>query len=404
MQNLEPWLGEKWWVSPFNFIGDVRRNFRIPDEVIFHDVTLRDGEQTPCVVFTMNDKIEIAKALDEIGVQRIEGGMPIVSEEDLNAIKGMVKEGLKARIFGFSRLVKDDIDAVIRSDAEGVICEGPVGIPKLKQLGWKMEEVFERILTIVDYAKDHGLITIFFGVDSTRADLNFLVSLLTRLDRETKVDGFALADTYGCTTPEGFGYMVRTIVNNVRKPLEVHTHNDFGLAVITTIYGILNGARVAHVSVNGIGERCGNAALEEVALALRLLYGIPVKIKFEKLYELSKLIEKLSGIKLASNKPVVGEHAFTRESGISVAGWVKYHLGSEAYLPEFVGNTHKIMLGKKSGRHSIEWKLKQLNLEASDEEISKILKYVKDSSIAKKSCINDEEFINIYKKVKGQIN
>jgi methanogen homocitrate synthase len=402
MQNLEPWLGEKWWVSPFNFIGDVRKNFKIPDEVIFHDVTLRDGEQAPCAVFTMNDKIEIAKALDEIGIQRIEGGMPVVSEEDLNAIKAMVKEGLRAKIFGFSRLLKGDVDAVIQSDAEGVICEGPVGVPKLKQFGWKTEEVYERISTIVDYAKSHGLITIFFGVDMTRANLDFLINLLTRLDRETKVDGFVLVDTYGCTTPEGFGYMVRTIADNVKKPLEVHTHNDFGLAVITTVYGILNGARVAHVSVNGIGERCGNAAFEEVALVLRLLYGIPIKIKFEKLYELSKLVERLSGVRLASNKPVVGEHAFTRESGISVAGWMRYYLGSEAYLPELVGNVHKIVLGKKSGRHSIEWKLKQLNLEANEEEISKILKYVKDLSIAKKGCINDEEFINIYKKVKGR--
>ena len=395
-----PWIGDKWWVSPFNFVDEIRRNFRIPEEVIFHDVTLRDGEQTPCVVFTMEEKVEIAKALDEIGVQRIEGGMPIVSEDDMKAIKTMVKEGLRAKIFGFARLVKGDIDAVIQSEAQGVICEGPIGVPKLKQYGWSKEELYNKIITTIDYAKSHGLYTVFFGVDMTRADLKFLLDLLTYLDKETKVDGFAIVDTYGCSTPEGFGYLVKSIADRVKKPLEVHTHNDFGLAVINTIYGILNGAKVAHVSVNGIGERCGNAAFEEVALALRLLYGIPLKIKFEKLYELSKLVEKLSGFKVAKNKPVIGDYAFTRESGISVAGWLKYNLGSEAYLPELVGNFHNVKLGKKSGRHSVEWKLRELGLEATEEEVSEIVQHIKDLSIKKKNCIDDEELIHIYKMIK----
>jgi methanogen homocitrate synthase len=401
MERSEPWRRDSWWVSPFNFIEEIRKNYVIPEKVIFHDVTLRDGEQTPCIVFTKEDKVEIAKFLDEIGVQRIEGGMPVVSEEDFNAIKAMAKENLKAKIFGFARLIKSDVDAVIESEASGIICEGPVGIPKLIQYGWKEEEVFSKAATIIDYAKDHGLYTVFFGVDTTRADINFLINLLIRLSKETKVDSFVIVDTYGCTTPEGFGYLVKVIANKVRNPLEVHTHNDFGLATINTIYGLLNGAQVAHVSVNGIGERCGNAPLEEVALALHLLYGIHVEIKFEKLYELSKLVERLSGFKLAKNKPIVGEYAFTRESGIAVAGWLKYYLGSEAYLPELVGNRHNVVLGKKSGRHSIEWKLRQFNLKATSDEIIKILEEVKKLSLTKRSCVNDEEFLNIYRKLKA---
>ncbi len=398
---MEPWVSEKWWVSPFNFADEVQKSFKKPSEVIFHDVTLRDGEQTPGVVFRKNEKIEIAKMLDEIGIQRIEAGMPLVSEEDAEAIKSIAHENLKAKVFGFARLLKEDIDAVLKCDASGIICEGPVGTPKLKQYGWAKEEIFSRAISAIDYAKAHGLYTVFFGVDTSRAEAGLLIQLLKRLEVETKVDGFAIVDTYGCCSPEGFGYLVRMINKEVKKTLEVHCHNDMGLGVACTISGILNGAQVAHTSINGIGERSGNASFEETALCLKLLYGIPLNIKFEKLYELSKLVEKYSCFPLSPNKPIVGDRVFTREAGIGVAAWLKYRLGSEAFLPELVGNKEGVVLGKKSGKHSVEWKLKQMNLQATEDEVINILNLVKKLGEEKKRALTDEEFLEIYSKVKA---
>lgn len=389
-----PWRGDRWWVSPLNFQPEVVRLER-PHEVVIHDVTLRDGEQTPGVVFRKEEKLAIARALDEIGVQRIEAGMPVVSEEDMAAVKTIAHAGLQAKIFGFARLVKDDVDASIKAGVAGIICEGPVGVPKLKQFNWTYEQVIERAIETIDYAKAHGLHTIFFGVDTTRAEIPFLKKLYRTLARETKVNGLVLVDTFGCATPEAIKHLVLIVKKLVDLPLEVHCHNDFGLGTACTVAGIIAGARVAHTSVSGLGERAGNAALEEVALSLRLLYGAKLNLSFEKLTRLSRLIEKLSRFRLAHNKPVVGQRAFTREAGIAIAGWLKYHLGSEAYLPELVGNRYGIVLGKKSGSHSIEWKLRQLGLQATQDQVQEILQRVKHTSEAKKGSVSDQEFRQI---------
>ncbi|MEM4294572.1 MAG: hypothetical protein QXV86_02260 [Candidatus Caldarchaeum sp.] len=389
----EPWRSEKHWVSPFNFSENVLSGMSFPEKIEIHDVTLRDGEQAPGIVLRSDEKLEIARALDMLGVHRIEAGMPVVSQEDFRAVKRIAAEGLKARVFGFSRLVKQDIDAAVQADVSGIVTEGPVGVPKLMQFGWKAEDVVEKALEHVDYAKDHGLYTVFFGVDGTRADLSFLKHLYSRVVKEAKADAVAVVDTMGCASPEGFRSLVREIVKTVNVPVEVHCHNDFGLGPAVSIAGLSAGASVVHVSVNGIGERAGNASLEEVALSLELLYGRKLGLKYEMLVEVSRLVERLTGFKLAANKPVVGERVFTRESGISVAGWIKYHLGSESFLPELVGNKHDVLVGKKSGRHSLEWKLKTLGVEAKPEEIDAIVEKVKQKSIEKKGPLTDEELL-----------
>jgi len=212
-------------------------------------------------------------------------------------------------------------------------------------------------------------------------------------------DSFVIVDTFGCATPEGFGKLVREIRQTVREPLEVHTHNDFGLRVATSIAGVQNGASVIHTSVNGIGERSGNASFEEVAMSLKFLYGQPVRLDFSKIKELSELVQKSTRFPLSPNKAVVGDRVFTREAGISIAGWMKYNLGSEAYLPGVVGNKHGVFLGKKSGTHSVEWKLKQMGLSASEDQVNKILVEVKRISEENKSNVTDEEFTAILKKV-----
>jgi len=388
-----PWNGENYWVSHFNFDPEVVSNFHFPKQgVIFHDVTLRDGEQTPGVVLRTQEKIEIARKLDEVGVHRIEAGMPVVSKEDFDAVKEIAHLGLKAKVLAFSRLVKEDIEAALKCDVEGIICEGPIGIPKLKQFGWTHEQVIQRAVDAIDFAKKHGLWTAFFGVDGTRADPDFFKQILKAVSEQAHPDSFVIVDTFGCVTPEGFGKLIRDIRQTVREPLEVHTHNDFGLGVATSIAGVMNGASVIHTSVNGIGERSGNASFEEVAMTLKYLYGQQVRFDFSKFKELSRLVQKCTLFPMAPNKPVVGDRVFTREAGISIAGWMKYHLGSEAYLPEIVGNKHGVFLGKKSGKHSIEWKLDQLGIKASDEQLDKILVEVKKRSEEKKSNVDDDEF------------
>jgi methanogen homocitrate synthase len=398
-ESTSPWLGDQWWVSPLNFQGAIRRQFALPSQVTFHDVTLRDGEQTPGVVFRKNEKVAIARALDEAGVQRIEAGMPVVSPEDAAAVKEIAHLGLQAKVVGFGRVLPEDVDAVRAADCRTVICECPVGVPKLRQFGWAPDVVITKAVEAVSYAKRHGLETIFFGVDTTRAELAFLDRLYGAIVNQAKADALVLVDTVACTTPEAMAFLVRHVRECVRVPLEVHCHTDFGLGTACTIAGVLAGAQVVHTSVNGIGERTGNTAMEEVAVALKLLYGARVDLRFEKFQELSRLVQQYSCVPLAPNKPVVGPRAFTREAGIGVAGWIKYQLGSEAYLPEFVGNAHGVVLGKKSGRHSIEWKLDQLGLHATPEQVGEILERVKRHAEETKTEVSDAELRRIVAEV-----
>jgi isopropylmalate/homocitrate/citramalate synthase len=396
-----PWVGKDYWVSHYNFDPNVVSKFHFPAEVIFHDVTLRDGEQTPGIVLRTNEKVEIARKLDEVGVHRIEAGMPVVSREDFDAVKEIAHLGLQSKVFAFSRLVREDIEAALRCDVEGIICEGPVGVPKLMQFNWTYKQVIERAVDAIDFAKKHGLWTSFFGVDGTRADIEFIREILEEISKQAHPDSFVIVDTFGCSSPEGFGEFVRQVRKSVKEPIEVHTHNDFGLGVADAISGLMNGAVAVHTSVNGIGERSGNASFEEVAMSLRFLYGQKVRFDFSKLKELSALVQRDTTFPVAPNKPIVGDRVFTREAGISIAGWMKYHLGSEAYLPEVVGNKHGVFLGKKSGKHSVEWKLKEMGLKASEEQMEEILTEVKRKSEETKTNVDDLEFRKIVQSVLG---
>ncbi|MFP3203702.1 MAG: hypothetical protein RXR43_16290, partial [Sulfolobus sp.] len=291
--------GDKWWVSPYNFIEDVRKTLNLPDKVEIHDVTLRDGEQTVGVVFNKDDKLAIAKMLSEIGVDRIEAGMPVISNEERDAIKSITRENLKSKIFVLSRLMQGDIDAAIDTEVDGIILEAPIGVPKLMQFeGWNLEYVKDLALKMIDYAKAHGIYTVFFGVDTTRTDPTTYFDFMRDIS-QSKVDSLTVVDTFGCITVEGMKYIVRQLKMITNKPIEVHTHNDFGLSTATTLAAVTEGSSVVHVAVNGIGERTGNAPLEEVVMGLKFLYGININMEFEKLYELSKEVEKRSGFKIA---------------------------------------------------------------------------------------------------------
>src|ERR1019366_9244290 len=274
----------EWWVSPYNYAPEVRAQFQLPERVSIHDATLRDGEQTPGIVFSVADKIAIAEKLDEVGVERIEAGMPAVSEQDFEAIRKISKLGLKSKIFTFARAMTADIDKAVECGAHGVIIEVPIGYPKLKyQFKWTWEDVLRKSVPVINYAKSHGLYAVYFPYDTTRAREEDLTNLLTRIMQEAPPDSIGVVDTMGCALPEAIKYMVRLVKRLTNLPVEVHTHNDFGMAVATELAGVEAGAEVVHSCANGLGERTGNAALEELMVALHVLYGYETQYKLDKL-------------------------------------------------------------------------------------------------------------------------
>jgi methanogen homocitrate synthase len=394
----------RWWVSPFNLSADVRKTYQLPPRVQLHDATLRDGEQTPGVVFSVADKVAIAEKLAEVGVDRIEAGMPAVSEQDFQAIKEIARLNLPSKIFTFARAMRADIDKALECGAHGVVVEVPIGFPKLQwQFKWTWEDVLRKSVDVVNYAKERGLYVLYFPYDTTRAREEDLTNLLTRMMQDAPPDAVGIVDTMGCILPEAMKSMVRLVKKLTNLPVEAHTHNDFGLAVATELAAVEAGAEVIHCCANGLGERTGNAALEELITCLHVLYGYETHYKLDKLPELGDLVRRLSGLPIAVNKPILGSRNFTRESGIGVDLVVKEPLAMFGTHPALTGRSGEIVLGKKSGKASITYTLEQMGLTADDEAVAEMLKMVKDTSIAKRGLVTNDEFRAIADKVLSSV-
>lgn len=393
----------EWWVSPYNYAPEVRNTYDLPARVSIHDATLRDGEQTPGVVMSVADKIAIAEKLDEIGVDRIEAGMPAVSEQDFQAIKEISRLGLKAKIYTFARAMNADIDKALECGCHGVIVEVPIGYPKLKyQFKWTWEDVLKKSVGVINHAKSRGLHVVYFPYDTTRAREEDLTSLLTGIMQDAPPDSIGVVDTMGCILPEAMKFMVRMVKKLTSLPVEVHTHNDFGLAVATELAGVEAGAEVVHSCANGLGERTGNAALEELIVALHVLYGYDTHYNLARLPELGELVSRISRVPIAANKPILGDRNFTRESGIGVDLVVKEPLAMFGTHPALTGRRGEVVLGKKSGKLSITYNLEQLGIsDADDEAIGEMLKRVKDKGIEKRGLLTQEEFREIVDTVRG---
>lgn len=384
----------KWWVSPYNFVPDVRSKLDLPATVQIHDATLRDGEQTPGVVFSVDDKIAIAQKLNDVGVERIEAGMPAVSAQDAEAIKQISKMGLKSQIFTFARAMKQDIDMALECGAQGVIIEVPIGYPKLKtQFGWTWRDVLEKSAPVINYAREQGLYAVYFPYDTTRARPEDLQDLCKAIMDHSPPDAIGIVDTMGCATPEAIQYMVRWVKRMTGLPIEIHTHNDFGMGVATELAAVAAGAEVVHSCANGLGERTGNAALEELMMGLHLLYGYDTNYRLDMLPELADLISKTTGIPIARNKPVLGSGNFIRESGIGINFVMNDPLVMFGTHPSLTGKTGEVVLGKKSGKMSIVYKMGELGLgEATDDDVTDILLEVKSAGIDKRRVLTDDEF------------
>ncbi len=398
---MNHWQNEKWWVSPYNYEPHVLKQYTLPSNVIIHDATLRDGEQTPGVVMSVSDKVEIAQLLDSIGVERIEAGMPAVSEPDKQAIMKITQLGLKAKIYTFARGRTEDIDMAVECGADGVIIEMPTSIPKLRYQfpKWSEQDVIDISLKAVQYAKEKGLEVVYFGYDTTRADLDFLFRLYDKVIGEGKPDGIGLVDTMGCATPGAINWLVKTIKSRYDIRVEIHTHNDFGMAVATSLAAVEAGAEVIHTCINGLGERTGNAALEPVLAALQTMYGLGGQYRLDRLKSCSDRVEQISKMPKPVNQPFVGRNVYVRESGIGIDLVQERPLAMFAVAPELTGNKAGVVLGKKSGVRSIEVTLDKLGLKRPEEQILRdMLNDVKNYSIEHGTLVSDEVFLGIYSK------
>jgi isopropylmalate/homocitrate/citramalate synthase len=357
-----------------------------------YDTTLRDGEQTVGVVLSPEQKLEIARALDEAGIDRIEAGFPRVSPEDTRAIQLILEAELEAEIWGFSRAVRADVEALVDLGLRASVVESPVSDGKLTALGVSREAMLERIRSAVAFASDEGIRVAFFGVDSTRAELEF-----ARRVYEAAVEAGAqevvVVDTLGIATPEAAAYLVGEIADRLGPdvPVHWHGHNDFGLATAAAVSAVQAGATWVQGTVNGMGERGGNADLIEVALALEALYGIPTRLRLERARELAARVQELAGTPLAPWKAVTGENLFKRESG-AVAAQFHDPPAIEPYSSELVGAERGIVLGKKSGLDSIRIKLAELGMEADHDQLPVLLEAVKKAGTRKRGILTDSEF------------
>jgi D-citramalate synthase len=341
------------------------------------DTTLRDGEQTPGVALTAEQKLEIARALDELGVDIIEAGVAISSEGERKAIKNISKAGLDAEICSFSRARKEDVDAALSCDVDGIHLVVPTSDIHLKhRLKKSRQEITKMAYDTAQHAIDHGLIVEFSSEDASRTDPVFLRKLFSGAV-ELGVQRVCACDTVGVLTPETSRKLYSDLAGWLKVPVAAHCHNDFGLATANTLAGVEGGAKEVHVTINGLGERGGNAPLEEVVLALSQFKGIRTGVKLGKLYHTSKLVECLTGLPISPNKPVVGENAFTHGAGIHTHGVLVYPPTYEPIPPETVGQTRKLVFGKHVGSHAIENEMKKMGFRSTKEQVMEVFERVK---------------------------
>jgi isopropylmalate/homocitrate/citramalate synthase len=360
----------------------------------FYDTTLRDGEQAVGVVFSPEDKLEIAKLVDGLGVGRIEAGFPRVSDEDKEAIRAIQKAGLAAEIWGFSRAMIEDVDAVAALGLKYSVVEAPISDPKLAALGVSREKVLGRIRNAVAHAVEAGIHVAFFGVDSTRADLDFIeTAYKTALDAGAKE--LAIVDTLAIASPEAVDFLIRRVKGWAGDvPIHFHGHNDFGLGTAGAVAAINAGASWVHGTIDGIGERAGNASLPEIATALELLYGVDTGFRLDRIRAASERLREIAGYQLEPWKAVVGRNLFVRETGAVAA---QFHIPQaiEPYSSKLLATPRGIVLGKKSGAASITIKCTELGLSPRQEAHAAILAEVKRVAIAKRGLVTDAEFAEI---------
>ncbi len=386
----------QYYISPFNKEAEIK----FPKDILIYDTTLRDGEQTPGVCLSPEDKIDIAKKLDELKIHQIEAGFPIVSRTEAQTVKSIANEGLNASVICLTRARKEDIDRALECDVDGIITfMGTSDIHLQHKMHIGRQEAMEISMNAIEYAKDHGLYVAYSSEDATRTDLDFLKRIYKNAE-SYGADRVHIADTTGAITPQGIYFLVQEIRKVTDIRIAMHCHNDFGFAVINSIYGLLAGGNCVSTTVNGIGERAGNASLEELIMALKILYGHDLGFKTKNIQALSNLVEERTKVRVPENKPIVGKNVFRHESGIHVDAVIEEPLSYEPFLPELVGQKRQLVLGKHSGCRAVKAKLDECGYEVTKDQLCKIVEKVKQSREEGK-YINDDVFKEIVQSVEG---
>ena len=369
-------------------------SMNLSDKIYIFDTTLRDGEQTPGVALTVYEKIQIATKLNNLGVDKIEVGFPASSKGEIESAKQIKSLGLKSTLVGLSRSLRKDVDAVLNSDLEYIhTFIGTSPLHRDYKLKMSKEKIIETAVDAIEYAKDHGLTVEFSAEDATRTERNFLFEVFNEAV-SAGADFLDVPDTVGILTPIMAREIITDIKDNFSIPISVHFHNDFGLATANTLTAIECGANQAHVTVNGLGERTGNCSLEELVMSLKSAYGIDLELDTTRLYSLSHLVGRLTGVKMPVNKPIVGDNAFAHESGIHVHGILNNASTYEPMSPEMVGHSRRIVLGKHTGANAIKSKLKEYHIDLDSEQFDKVFAEIKSLGDSGK-CITDDDLIAI---------
>jgi len=366
------------------------------------DTTLRDGEQTAGVVFANKEKVRIAKYLDELGVHQIEAGIPVMGGDEKEVIQEIVQSGLKASIMGWNRAVIADIKHSLECGVDAVAISISTSDIHIKhKLKSTREEVLDKMVRAAEFAKEHNVYVSVNAEDASRSDMDFLIQF-AKAAKKAGADRLRFCDTVGMLTPFTTYEKIKRIVEEVGIDIEMHMHNDFGLATANTLAGIKAGATHAGVTVLGLGERAGNAALEEVVMALKYLEGIDLNFKTELFREVSEYVAQAAGRQLPSWKAIVGTNMFAHESGIHADGVLKNPIAYEAFTPEEVGLTRQIIIGKHSGTKAIKAKFAEYGIVVSDEEAQDLLERVRAAAVELKRSLFDKELVFIYENYKKQ--
>ena len=366
------------------------------------DTTLRDGEQTPGVSLTSDDKMEIARQLSKLGVDTIEAGFPSSSEGERKVVKDIAKAGLTSEICALSRATKGDIDAAIDSDVALVHVFIPTSPIQMKYaVNLTPEQVLSSTVDSIEYVKKHGLKCEFSPMDATRSEMPFLKQVCQAAEK-AGMDRLNVPDTVGIMTPKTTIKLIEELKTIVKVPISTHCHDDFGLAVANSLAAVEAGASQVHVAVNGLGERAGNASLEEVVMALHEIYKYKTGINSRLLYSTSRMVASLTGIAVQANKAIVGENAFAHESGIHTRGVTEKPLTFEPIKPELVGRTRKLVAGKLAGTRGIKAELEEIGIHPTEQQLKEIVQRVKELG-DKGKMVTDADLLALTSAVMGQV-
>lgn len=369
----------------------------LPARIMFWDETMRDGEQTPGVYFTPEEKLELATVLSEMGVNVLNCGIPVVSAEEHRGVSLVANAGLKASVMSAARAVRKDVEACIECDVDEISIFIACSDLHLRyKLNMTREQVLETSVREVEYAKAHGVKVTFVTEDTFRADFEYVVKLYNACI-DAGATRAVFSDTVGYTTPTMMREYIRRLKERLRPAqLSVHCHNDFGLAVANSLAALEAGVEVPHTCVNGLGERSGNASFEELVMALEVLYGYKTGIDVSRIAEVSRLVETLSGIPVAVNKAVVGYNSFSHESGIHTDGVIKMTSTYEPMQPERIGRERRFIFGKHTGSTAVEDRLKKNGIHATPEQVKQIVGMIKELA-EHRSKDEQVAFLNAYR-------